>query len=289
MDIKELKNNIEKGNIDNSFMIWELSDESSSIIANQYLDKISKILKLDIKYIDGIDDIPDQSFIEDTNLYVIRCDKLEDNRQKQNCIIICNKSSVDGAIKFPKLESWQVLDYILYRIKGINKEDIEWLMSLYGTNYLRLLNDISKIEIFDSSQQKFIFDSLLDDHQFDSITNLTIWDLSNAIIKKDIKSLKSILKIIKYIDISPLGLSSVLYNNFKTIMSIQLNPLVTAKDLNISDKQFFVIKKYNCGFYTNDQLIKIISMLTNIEYLYKYNELPTDYLIDYIICSIIGE
>ena len=62
-------------------------------------------------------------------------------------------------------------------------------------------------------------------------------------------------------------------NNFKTIASIQTNRNVTANDLDISDKQFYVIKKFNCGFYTNDQLINILKLLTNVEYLFKYGEI----------------
>ena len=50
----------------NDFMIWLMSDDSSNIIAHQYLNKIAEINNLSIKQIDSINDIPDISFIEDT-------------------------------------------------------------------------------------------------------------------------------------------------------------------------------------------------------------------------------
>ena len=75
MEIKELKKIIENKTIDNSFKLFLELDESSRIISNQYINEISKILNLEIKYIDSIKDIPDSSFIEDNNLYVIICDE----------------------------------------------------------------------------------------------------------------------------------------------------------------------------------------------------------------------
>ena len=56
----------------------------------------------------------------------------------------------------------------------------------------------------------------------------------------------------------------------------------------MSDKQFFVVKKYNCGYYNRDQLVKIMEVLTNIEYMFKYEELPISMLIDYVVCNILG-
>jgi hypothetical protein len=61
-----------------------------------------------------------------------------------------------------------------------------------------------------------------------------------------------------------------------------------AKDVNMSDKQFYVTKKYNIGYYNRDQLIKIMEVLTNIEYMFKYGELPLSLVIDYLVCEILG-
>jgi len=286
MEIKELKSKIENKTIDDRFMIWVIDNDYSMIIANQYLHKLSDIWNLNIKYIDSINDIPDKSFIEDDNLYVINIDTWNNDLSHDNCIVICNKCK--NGIKFPKLQDWQLVDYSLSFLKGLDKQDIEWLITQYNGNYFRFLNDIEKISIFDTGSQKLVFNKLLDDHQFDSITSLNVWDLSNAIIKKDIRLIKEVLKVIDYIDVTPLGLSAILLNNFRNILIIQSNPRCTGSDLGISDKQFFVIKKYNTGFYTEDQLVKILDMLTNVEYLYKYDGISMSSLIDYMICIIMG-
>lgn len=286
MDIKELKHDIELKTIENRFMIWILENEYSKIIADQYINKLCDIWGLNRKAINSLDDIPDESFVVDDNLYIINVDKWEDNRSHDNCIVLCNKSK--NGIKIPGLNDWQIIDYVIPKLRGLDKEDLEWLLTYYNGNYFRFINDVNKISIFNESVQKLVFNQMIEDCQFDSLTNLTIWDLSNAIIKKDIRLIKEVLKVINYIDISPLGLSTVLLNNFRNIINIQTNPSCTANDLGISDKQFFVIKKYNVGYYTEKQLVDILEMLTNVEFLYKYEDLSLSNLIEYMICKILG-
>ena len=288
MDIKNLKSKIENNKWDNDFMVWIIEDESSEIITNQYINLICKNNNLTLKYIESINDIPDESFISDDNLYVIKIDKWESNDTHSNCIVICNKTKDKLAIKIPKLSDWQIIDFVVNKVSGIEKSELESLLSIYDGNYFRFINDIDKISIFDRSQQKLILNQMIDDGHFSTLTNYKVWDLSNAILKKDKRLIKEVLKMIDYIDAEPLGVAKILYNNFKTVLSVQINPRVTADELGISDKQLFVIKKYNCGFYTNEQLIKILKMLTNIESLFKYEELPLNYLVDYMICKIMG-
>lgn len=284
-DIRVLKKQIELHDVPDRFMVWVMNDEYSEIIARQYALELCRLWDLDLKVIYGVDEIPDDSFIEDTNLYVIKVDKWTSDFKRDNCIVICN--SGDG-IKFPKLEDWMLVDLALSKLKGINKQDIEWLITIYNGNYWRFLNDIDKIAIFDDGSQSLMFNQMVDDHQFDMLSSITIWDLSNSILKKDLKTIKSVLRVIEYIDIDPLGLTKVLLNNFRNILNIQLNPMCKAKDVNMSDKQFYVTKKYNIGYYNRDQLIKIMEVLTNIEYMFKYGELPLSLVIDYLVCEILG-
>lgn len=286
MDIKELKNKIESKSLDERFMIWIMSNEYSNIIADQYLSHISTFWGLSVKRIETINEIPDDSFIEDDNLYVIKTDKWESSDRHDNCVVICNKSK-DGIV-FPKLEDWMLIDLALAKVPGLDKQDLEWLITLYNGNYWRFLNDIDRLAVFEKGSQKIMFNQMLDEGQYDTLSSLTIWDLSNAIIKKDMRMIKEVLKVIDYIDVEPLGLAKVLLNNFRNILSIQLNPRCTAKEVNMSDKQFFVVKKYNIGYYSKEQLIKIMEILTNVEYMFKYNELPLSLLIDYLICEILG-
>ena len=304
MDIKELKYSIENDSLDDSFLVliledpmttpdkWTSSESTSRVIAEQYIKRISKNKGLNIKYIDSIDEIQDDSFIEDDNLYVIVTDEWKDDRTHDNCIVICNKS--EKGIKIPKLVDWNVIDYLSNKLKGLEKRDFEWLVTKYKGDYReppmyrRLFNSIEKISIFDEKDQKEIFNELLDDGEYDSVSSATIFNLSDGILMRDIGLVKRVYLVKDYIDCDPLPLWTILYKNFRTISLIENNKSISAKDLGMSDKQFFVTKKYKTGHYKKDELVKIMSILTNIEYLYKFGGLSVNQLIDYLIIKIIG-
>lgn len=286
MIIKELKEAIKNENI-NLPMIWKVEDDSSLVIAQQYYHKIGEILRLEIKTIDTLDDIPATSFVEDNNLYILRTKEFS-GELTGNVIVICN-STKGPCIKIPKLEQWQLEDYISNQAKGISEDDVKWLSSQYGTNYFRFINDMDKIAIFEPGSQGDVFKELLDEGGFEGITSLNIWDLSNAILKKEKDIIAKVLEVIDYIDVEPIGLLTVLYNNFKRVINIQTNASANARDLGISDKQFYAIKKNNCGYYSNERLIKIFKMLTDMEYEFKFGGISQSQLIDYMICKILEE
>lgn len=284
MTISDLKKKLETRTIDNSFKVFISQAKSSEIIINQYIHEIALILNLRVKMIESINEIPDESFIEDDNLYVIKTDKWDSNDSHDNCIVVCNSAS-DG-IKFPKLEDWMIIDYVIPKVQGLDKSCLDELLTVYGDNYFRFLNDIDKIKIFNQSEQRDLLNQMIEDGL--GVSQLTIWDLSNGIIKRDFNLVSSVLNVIDLIDVEPLGLLTTLYKNFKNIMTIQMKQNCTAEDLGISDKQFFVIKKYSCGHYSNKQLIDILQMLSGLEYKWKYEGLEYNQMVDYIICKTLG-
>ena len=76
MDIKELKEKLEKNDLEglNSF-VFVKTDDTSDLIIDQYVTRISKILGLNKKIIEDLNEIPDDSFIIDDNLYILITDK----------------------------------------------------------------------------------------------------------------------------------------------------------------------------------------------------------------------
>lgn len=289
-NVKVLKNMIETKNYKGEFLVLKLEEINSGLVAIQYVDKISTDNNLVVSFVDSIDDIKESPFIEDNNLYVIHNDKFNFKKEHKNTIVICNNTTYENCYLIPKLEPWQILDYVKYNItKGVSENDLDWLLTQYNGNYYKFINDISKVGIFEEKDQQKLFIDFLNSGIFSDNTSLNIWDLSNGLIKKDLNLIKEVLKNIEFIDVEPIGLLTVNYKNFKNILSIQLNDKCKADDLGISDKQFYVIKKYNCGFYPNEKLKNIFELLTNLEYMYKYYGLKQSELIDYMICKILGD
>ena len=306
MDIKQLKLEIENNILSDDQMIWKISDhnvwglntdESSWFIAKQYINQIAKNKNLNIKYISSWDEVASQGFIEDDNLYVYKVEELKDYKEVKNSIIVCNKTDKD-CIVFPKLEAWQFIDYIQTIVPGMDKADLEWLATQYNFSmaretwmrFFRFYNDMLKISIFPESLQSSVFEELYKDGEYETISNLTIFDLSNAIMKKDTKSALIVLKAFPYIDSKPdLWLLSILLGSFKRVIDIQMNPTAKPEELGMTDKQYYAIKKNNLNVYNNIDLIKIYKFLTNVEYLFKFEGISADQLVDYIVCKILGE
>lgn len=287
MNIIDLKINIENKTLSDSPMIWKITDSSSLLITNQYFHEIANFKNLEIKLIDTTDEIPDTGFIEDTNLYIIKTKEFNSPLDNfKNCIVICEKTNLD-CIKIPKLEKWQLDDFVMGKLPGINKNELLWLSNEYGDNYFGLINEIEKLSLFNKNEQADVFNLLKNDGEFNSITSLNIWDLSNGILKRDRELVQKVLEVIDYIDVEPIGLLTVLYNNFRRVIDIQTNPRAIAKDLGISDKQLYAIKKNNCGYYSKDELVRIFKLLTSLEYKYKFEGLSLNNLIDYMVCNIL--
>lgn len=299
MDIKELKEAVEQNTLQSDMQVWVLSDDSSRIITDQYIRIIAQNKHLQIKYLYAtetfktvgennrhlLNQIPDASFITDENLYIIVTDKWDISDTHENCIVLCKKGN---GVTIPKLEDWQILDYAASIASGIDREYLEFIMSRYSTNYQLFLNDVEKLAIFYPSEQRFILDELLDTGALDYARSETIFMLADAIVTKDIKTIQKVLRVLNYIDVEPLGLLVVLYKKFKQILEIQCNPSATAQSLGVTDKQFYAIKKRNCGYYNNDDLIRIVHFLSGLEETWLLNGLEYNQMIDYIIFNILG-
>lgn len=285
MEVKDLKYQIEHSTLDNSFMVWVASEDN--IVVDQYIKAIKTNKHLVVKFIDNLNEIPDESFIVDPNLYILKTKKWVSEDSHDNCIVICEETKNTDAIRFPNIESWQVIDYVAGLAPGIPDSFLEALIKQYTTNYARFISDITKISIFDEQEQLQVLETTIKEGCYDDLSETTVFDLSTALIKKDTKKVNEVLKVKSYIDLTPMHFWTIITNNFKNIIRLQLDPSANAQSLGISDKQAWVIRKYNCGFYSKEQLIKIYKMLCSIENKFKFEGLEVDDIIDYIVCKIL--
>lgn len=259
MQIKELKNNIDKVSLPLIFQ------SEKTILVEQYIDYIANSRNLEIKYINSLNEIEDSLF--DEFLYVYYVDTFNNNLPNKNLIVVCNKTNQD-CVKFPKIEKWMLADYLSKDI--LTSSQVESLLISESS-----VKTLEKLKPFDAVEQQNILGMLIDNKEFED--DNTIFDLSNAIIHRDIEKIKQNYST----DINPMALQSLLYTNFKNILQIQTNPKCTAEQLGVSEKQFYVLKKYNTGFYTTNELIDIIEKLSNFEYMMKFGGL--DDLLSYLL------
>ena len=303
MDIKELKQSIEDKNLHIGFLIFKYVD--NNFLPNQYIHEISKILNLDITYLDDLDTIVQLNNDifgwgnMDISFNIFNVDLFNNTNEKllrqTNLIVICKKLSKeceelfkDNIIEFPKLEKWQIQDYVYSIAEGIDTKKLDELIELCKWDIYKIEQELNKIRLFNVNERKYIYSDFLNDGIFSDLSTHNIFDLSNAVLKKDINSLTSLYKEIEKIDCEPLGLVTTLYQALKNIISIQLSPNASPESTGLPANRFWAIKKNNCGFYNKEQLLNSFYLITDLDRKLKIGDITVDIMIDYIVCHMLS-
>jgi hypothetical protein len=303
MDIKELKKSIETDTLGSiSVCIFHNADATAQFVSNQYINEISSRLELPINYIDSIDSYTQPTIglfdeVTSNTLNVYRCDEFNCYSDllfdAKNLIIVTNSMDKDTTAKFdtitvnfPKLLNWQITDYVYSMLPAISKKDLDWMISLCNYDIYRLQSEIDKISLFDEAVQAQLFNNFISDNVFGDLCEFDVFKLVNSIVKKDIDSLSKIYSKLDKIDISEFGLLTLLYNNFKNIINVQLSVNPTPESVGLKPNQFNAVR-YNCGKYSKEQLIKILGVISSIDKKIKTGEIDLKFIVDYLILKIL--
>lgn len=300
MQITEVKNIISNKNYDGQFFIFQYAD--NKFVAQQYARKIINDFQFELIYKDEIDNSIktfSSIFGESNNNYlrVFDIDELNtlnyDIASEKNLIIICKKISdqiksiyEDNIVIIPKLEDWQIKDFVYSIGDGINESDLDKLIDLCDNNIYRLSMELDKMIIFPLSIRKNIFNEFNIDGVFNDLSDATIFDFCSAILKKDINKLTQIYIQLDRIDVNPLGFISILYQNIKDLIKIQTISNATPENTKIAKNKFYAIKYNNLNKFSSYQLIQIFKLLSSIDKKIKLGQLDINDLLDYIVVSI---
>lgn len=302
MDLPSLKDKIVTKTLDDSPLIFKYVD--NKFLANQYVSEICKIKHLNKVSVESLNDIGKDDIFDSTSsdLYVYEVDKLEAKLDKnlKNIIVICkdivNDQEVDYT-DFNKPINWQIEEFVKMRLQGLDDAQCQWLCQISNYDIYRLDNECKKLEIFNPPMRKIIFNEMNNDNAFSDLTPLTIFNFTNAILKKDFETLKGILSELETVDVEGSALPVILGRQFKNLIDIQVNPKNTAVSLGMKPNQYNAIK-YNVGKFTNNQLIDMYEFITDIDARLKNGELTlkdsanhltvNNMLVDYITCNLIN-
>lgn len=295
MQLRELKDKIiKKENI--TFPLIFLSSNNDFIV-KQYIYSIAKNLSLNIVSINSLkelDDIISSVFYDYNDLFIYKIDKDSSVTAKEignNKVIILSENQIKDcdidAVNFSKLENWMIEDYAKTLLPGLNIQEINWLCKICNYNIERIDIECQKLSLFDKKDQENMFELINKENGYCDLNDLNIFNLTNAILKKDILMIKSVIRDIDNIDIEGIGLVTILLKQFLNLINIQLNPSASAQNLNLSEKQFRAIS-YNRNKYSNSKLIAIYEFLNNIDYKIKSGllDISNKDLIQYILLGI---
>lgn len=301
MTLQDIKTQIETNSIKNTFIIFRCDDR---FIARQYYKAISQQLNKKIDYVEDIHSITNKSldiFFQDTSenktLKVCMLDTFDyynnDLLNEEYLIIVCKKIEKHTAeiyknfiIEIAPLEYWCVKDYLYSILKGVDTKYIDWLIENCNFDINRLQLEADKLLIFDENERNIVFTQMLDDDAFSDITNKTIFNFTDAIVKKDIHKLKTIYEDIDNIDIEDIGVVTVLYQNFKKLLQVWTATNPTPESTGLSSKQIYAIKKLP-KVWSERQLVDILELLTSIDFKIKTGTMPVNILRDYLVVNIL--
>lgn len=303
IDLKILQNLILNDNLSDCFYIFVNSE--NSFLANQYLEAIANKKQLNKVYVEDLKSLlPDDNdifgvteSIDENSLYIYFVDEFNFTDTKisniKNLIIVCNKIDDDAKnlfdpfiINMPKLLEWQIKDYVYTLGKGIDPKKLDWLCYICNNDIYRLQNEMQKLIVFPEIDRDYMFDLFVEEDMYADLSAHHIFDLSSAILKKDLSKIEDLLEDKDSWDSDPLPLNILLGKNFKQVMQIQLSQNMTADKLGLTSKQFYAISKNNCGHYNKNQLIKAFDIVTRSDYMMKNGQLPLSLFLDYMILNI---
>lgn len=298
MNNKELKQSILSNSLTSFGFIMKYSD--NTFLSKTYIEAIAKNTNRQIVYIESLNDVPTSDIFDlDTNIYVLIVDKYEseDEELPDNVIVICKETDKEykNIIEMEAIKEWQILDYVKALVPGLDEAQVKWLCEVCKYNVYRLYNECSKLNQFRRADQSDLFNEISSTDGYSDLNQLTIFNFTNALLKRDYKTVARVLSDIQAIDIEGTGTITLLLNNFGKVISIQLNPNATPESTGMTVKQFNAVKQ-NVGRYSNAELIQIYDFLTiadyrlkNGEFQFKPDNRPNNLkFVDYIACNILS-
>lgn len=295
MDIVELKNKIENNTLGDDVLIFRYSD--NKFLCNHYIKHIADNKGKEIQYINSLDDIEEDSDffeMESPYLRILDVDNFsgEVNPSIKDLIVICKSISKDVKLDYvdiTKLLNWHIEDFVKFRLPGLKDVQVKWLCENCKYDIYRLDNECKKLESFALPLQESIFLEQSKDNSYCDLNSNSVFDLTEAIFKKDIVAVKRVLENRDYLDLEPAGLVAILLKNYyKLLVTINSSCWTDSFSGIISEKQYKFYKAVYSKIYSLTELINIYELLTSIDYRLKSGQLDYNIIIDYIIVKIFG-
>ena len=298
MTLEEFKIRVENNSVGDG--VYILMYEDSDFVPHQYLEKILEDNKdLPVEYIKDIQQtIEDVTgmFYKKTNLIIriFRTDKFECFNKNLELLdgknfIVCNKIDddtkalfADCIVEFPKLESWQIADYLYSNVEGVDNKKLDYILKISKYDPYRLSMEIDKLRLYSENMRKKVFDDFLKEDVFSDMKEYTLLNLISAITSKNSEEIAKVYKDLKDISTEYMGLHALLYNNFIKIVKVWMNNNPTEQNTGMKSNQIYAINKLPRVF-SKESLVKILDFLCTVDYNVKEGNLPADIASDYMV------
>ena len=312
MQLHELKEQLVKKTLQ---PLYIFTGEEIAIM-NIYIDKIAEIMNVKPKRVDSIGSIfgklQNQSFINKPSCYVIRDDKdylaqekiwdsLNNGVVQGDNIIILVYSNLDKRSKFYKHHADMITEfqklipevlakYIKKEIGLGVKKGVQFA-ELCDCNYSRILLECDKLKHLANAKNCDIdtaYEIAVKDKLIYTTPKDVIFELIDAICKRQINRSYALLEELMAVNESPLGIISLLYTNFRSMLLVQSAGAGAdiTKRTGLTPWQVKLAKEkgvhYNIG-----ELVRAIRIIRETEKGIKTGAIEPDMSIEFILASVL--
>ncbi len=299
MTLVELKNLITAGTVPSEFII--LVSKDNQFLARQYVKAICDLAQNDVNKISSIYEPFQSSLALLTNnegcLNILITDvfdeRSEDYTQFENTIVVCEqidksiaKATENYAIKLPKLEEWQILDYAKVLCPTVEEADLLWLIKATNGNIECISNELAKVSLFDKKDQKQVFYSVCSDAQA-YLNKIDFYAVVDALVHGNKVALFDFVKRDALYELDPVGLANSVFINLKNIIIASQNRMLSAEDCGMTAKQHgYITRNY---FNVDIEAIKLkLKFLAKFDLALKTSQLDMskETMMNYLIANL---
>ncbi|NMB19144.1 MAG: hypothetical protein GX984_06815, partial [Erysipelothrix sp.] len=285
-------------------------------IMNIYIDKIAEIIGVKPNRVDSVSSIfsrlQNQSFLSKPNCYVIRDDReymQQENVwesmnlgtvQGDNIIILIYtnldkrsrfyKQHTDRLVEFEKLIP-EVLAKYIKRDIGLDIKDGVQLANICDCNYSRIILESDKLKQLAAAKDIDIhtaYQIALQERLIYIEPKDVIFDLIDAACKRQVQRSFDLWEELKLINESPLGVISLLYTNFRSMLLVQSAGAGAdiTKRTGLTGWQVKLAKEKGVN-YNIGELVSAIRTIRETEKGIKTGAIEQQMAIDYILTSVL--
>lgn len=311
MQLHELKEQLVKKTLQ---PLYIFTGEEIAIM-NIYIDKIAEIIGVKPNRVDSVSSIfsrlQNQSFLNKPNCYVIRDDKDYMQQEKvwesmnlgavqgDNIIILVYtnidkrsrfyKQHTDRLVEFEKLIPEVLAKYIKRDIGLDIKEGVQ-LANICDCNYSRIILECDKLKQLAAAKDINIhaaYQIALQERLIYIEPKDVIFDLIDAACKRQVGRSFDLWEELKLINESPLGVISLLYTNFRSMLLVQSAGAGAdiTKRTGLTGWQVKLAKEKGVN-YNIGELVSAIRTIRETEKGIKTGMIEQEMALDYILANV---
>ena len=197
------------------------------------------------------------------------------------------KEFEDNIVTFDHMDE-NTLYTLLSRKIDLKPENIKWLMHACTYDYSRCLLEIEKLKLFEAPDVDInaLFEQFRQDGVFHAEIGDILFEFVDAVMSRKKASSWKLYELLKLKGESNMKILSLLYTNFKALLSVQFCKDPTIENTGLTAHQI-TVNKHRRGVYKDYELLNIIKLLSQTDFNIKNGLIEEPISVEYLLVKIL--